>query len=172
MGLGFALALAGRAEAQSKGTFRATPEPANSRRGVATVAKQPTIVVVPSSSVVNPVFVRQPVAFIWIPAILMSDGTVVADFGMGYEPVTRSCDNTVIVGSQQSTVFSNEMRVVAGNGVVLSQGPTYTQPVPNQQTASQQNLPSAQSRFSVLTAASQTSCFSRDQNGRVFVVRQ
>jgi hypothetical protein len=171
-GLGFLLALAGRSEAQSHGTFRAMPEPANSRRGVATAPRQPTVVVVPSSSVVNPVFPRQPIAFTWIPAILMSDGTVMADFGMGYEQVTRSCNNTVVVQSQQSTVFSSEPRVVAGNGVVLSPGPTYTQPVPNQPTASQLNLPSAQSRFPVLTSASQASCFSRDPGGRIFVVRQ
>jgi hypothetical protein len=64
--------------------------------------------------------------------------------------------------------------VFAGNGVILSRGTTtvtYTQPVPNQMTPSQQNLPSAQSRFPILTAASQTACFTRDAQGRFFVAR-
>ena len=100
-----------------------------------------------------------------IPAILMSDGTVLADFGFGYEPVTRACGNAVVMSTPQ---------VFAGNGVVLSPGSTtvtYTQPVPNQATPSQQNLPSAQSRYPILTAVSQSACFTRDAQGRFFVAR-
>ena len=156
------------ASAQARaGTFRASPPPA-SRRATEAPRPQPTVVVVPQApagSFINrPLFV-QPVAFTLIPAIFLSDGTVLADFGFGYEPVTRACGNAVVMSTP--TVF-------AGNGVVLTPGTTtvtYTQPVPNQQTASQQNLPSAQSRFPILTAASQTACFTRDAQGRFFVVR-
>jgi hypothetical protein len=164
---------ADHAAAQSRaGTFRASPPPSGSRRATEAQRPQPQVVVVPSSpgtgfgGVTNqPVFPRQPVAFTLIPAILMSDGTVMADFGFGFEPVTRACGNAVVMSTP--TVF-------AGNGVILSRGTTtvtYTQPVPNQITPSQQNLPSAQSRFPILTAASQTACFTRDAQGRFFVAR-
>jgi hypothetical protein len=99
-----------------------------------------------------------------IPAIVLSDGTVVANFGFGFEPVFRSCGGVVVVG---------EPRVVAGNGVILSAGtPTYTQPVPNQATASQQLLSSNQSiNAANLSAAAQSACFGRDGAGRIVVFR-
>jgi hypothetical protein len=164
---------AGEAASQSRaGTFRASPPPSGSRRATETPHPQPNVVVVPSSGgqfgggvITQSVFPRQPVAFTLIPAILMSDGTVLADFGFGYESVTRACGNAVVMSTP--TVF-------AGNGVILSRGTTtvtYTQPVPNQATPSQQNLPSAQSRYPILTAASQTACFARDAQGRFFVAR-
>jgi hypothetical protein len=161
----------GQAAAQSRaGTFRASPPPSGSRRATEAQRPQPQVILVPSSSGLGggtrqSVFPLQPVAFTLIPAILLSDGTVLADFGFGYEPVTRACGNTVVMSTP--TVF-------AGNGVILSRGTTtvtYTQPVPNQVTPSQQNLPSAQSRFPILTAASQTACFTRDAQGRFFVAR-
>jgi len=162
---------AGQAAAQARaGTFRASPPPSGSRRATETQRPQPQVIVVPSSTVgggmiSQPVFPVQPVAFTLIPAILLSDGTVMANFGFGYEPVTRACGNAVVMSTP--TVF-------AGNGVILTPGTTtvtYTQPVPNQQTASQQNLPSAQSRYPILTAVSQTACFTRDAQGRFFVAR-
>lgn len=159
---GLVLALGGSLGAQSNGTWRISPE-SNSRRGIETPPKQSQVVVVPSLEFGGAVFPRQPIAFVMIPAILMSDGTVLANFGMGYEPVTRSCGGTVVVTTPQ---------VVASNGRVLNQRPTYMQPAPNQATASQQNLPSAQRSFPILTAASQTACFSSDPSGRFFVVRQ
>ena len=162
LSLGVALSPVG---AQSRTVFRADPAQPNSQRGVQ-VQRQPTVVVVPQPFVSSLVFPRQPVAFITIPAILLSDGTVLADFGLGYAPVTRACNSQVVVLS------GSQPRVIAGNGVVLSGAPTYTQPVPNQATASQQMLPSNQSRYPILTSASQTSCFSRDGGGSVFVVRQ
>ena len=168
--------LTGVAAAQAKATqtkpttFRAQPPASGSRIAIETPRPQVTIVVVPFSPGFNQplnqsVFPRQPVAFTLIPAILMSDGTVLADFGFGFEPVTRACGNAVVMSTPQ---------VIAGNGVVLSRGSstvTFTQPVPNQATASQLNLPSAQSQFPILTAASQSACFTRDAQGRFFVVR-
>ena len=162
-----------QAGAQSRaGTFKASPPPSGSRRATEAQRPQPQVIIVPSSSghlgggvMQQSVFPRQPVAFTLIPAILLSDGTVLADFGFGYEPVTRACGNAVVMSTP--TVF-------AGNGVILSRGTTtvtYTQPVPNQMTPSQQNLPSAQSRFPILTAASQTACFTRDAQGRFFAAR-
>ena len=162
VGLGLVIGLATAAQAQTNGTWRVSPEP-NTRRGVETPPPQPTVVVVPAQPGF-PQVAPQPVTYFVLPAILLSDGTILANFGMGYEPVTRSCGSYFVV--------SNQQRVVAGNGKVLSQGPTYTQPVPNQQTASQQNLPSAQNRYPILTAASQLSCWSMDANGRPYVLRR
>lgn len=157
------LAAAGAAHAQSGGVFRLSPE-LNGTRAVE-ARKQPVVVVVSEQRVRQPhVFPRYPVAATLVPAILMSDGSVFANFGFGYEPVYRSCSGAVVVG---------EPTVVAGNGVVLSQQqrPTYTQPVPNQQTASQQLAQSNLSRPVVVSGAAQASCFSRDGAGRVFVYR-
>ena len=156
LGAGLVIALSSTLSAQARGTFRASPEPANSQRAVETPKKQPVVVVVPPSTVFSPQpFYRQPVVFFNIPAILMSDGTVLADFGMGYEQVSRACGNTVVV--------QNEPRIIAGNGVVLSQGSS---------TITTQQTVTSSSRYPILTSVSQTSCYSRDAYGRVFVVRQ
>jgi hypothetical protein len=175
LGLVLTASLSGIAAAQTKATqtkpttFRAQPQASGSRRATETPHPQQTVIVQSVPGFNQPfnqsVFPRQPVAFTLIPAILMSDGTVLADFGFGFEPVTRACGNAVVMSTPQ---------VIAGNGVVLSPGSTtvtYTQPVPNQATPSQQNLPSAQSRFPILTAASQSACFMRDAQGRLFVAR-
>lgn len=100
-----------------------------------------------------------------VPAIITADGRIFANFGGGYEPVYRSCYNHAVVVGQPA--------VVGANGVVLSpaQPQTYTQPVPNQQTASQQLLPSNQQNRVVVSSAAQASCYSRDPYGRVLVYR-
>ena len=100
-----------------------------------------------------------------VPAIITADGRIFANFGGGYEPVYRSCHNNAVVVGQPA--------VIGANGVVLSpaQPPTYTQPVPNQQTASQQLLPSNQHNRVVVRSAAQASCYSRDPYGRVLVYR-
>ena len=127
-------------------------------------APRPQVVVVPGQR--HPqttVFPRRVAAYTLVPAILMADGSVFADFGFGYEPVYRSCSGTLVTG--QTTV-------IGGNGVVLNapQAPTYTQPVPNQQTASQQML-SARTNTVSASLPSQAACYNRDPGGRVIVVR-
>lgn len=135
----------------------------SSRTGVAATPPQPTVVVPSRTLFFNP----QPVAFTFIPAIVLSDGTVLADFGLGFEPVNRFCGQQFVVNSSPE--------VIAGNGVVLGGGSGSgggdLPPVPNQPTQSQLNLPSNQARFPILTAASQTACWTRDGAGRFFVVR-
>jgi hypothetical protein len=66
-------------------------------------------------------------------------------------------------------VVAGEPRVVAGNGQVLSRpaAPTFTQPVPNQITPSQQM--SSYNRMFGGSDAARASCFTRDARGRVFV---
>jgi hypothetical protein len=103
-------------------------------------------------------FVPQPVAYTLMPAYVLSDGTVIADFGLGFEPVRRFCgDQFVITGSPQ---------VTATNGHVVPSG---AQRAPNQATQSAQNA-TAQ-RFPVLTTAAQGACYTLDSNGRYFVIR-
>ena len=107
------------------------------------------------------VFPRQS-SVIWVPAVVTSDGRVFANFGYGFEPVYRSCAGGVVVGQPS---------VVAGNGVVLSsQAATYTQPVPNQLTSSQQMAAGMHLQTTVVAPAYST-CFSSHSSGGVIVYR-
>jgi hypothetical protein len=107
------------------------------------------------------VFPRQS-SVIWVPAIVTSDGRVFANFGFGYEQVFRSCSSAVVVG---------QPAVIAGNGVVLTpQVPTYTQPVPNQQTSSQQLAAGTHAQTTIVAPAHST-CFSPHSSGGVIVYR-
>ena len=107
------------------------------------------------------VFPRQS-SVIWVPAIVTIDGRVLANFGYGYEQVYRSCAGAVVVGQPS---------VIGGNGVVLTpQAPTYTQPVPNQQTASQQMAAGKHAQTTIVAPAYST-CFSPHSSGGVIVYR-
>ena len=110
----------------------------------------------------NPTLFAQPVAVSLAPVVLMSDGSIFANFGFGFERVARSCSATQVIG---------QPTVVASNGVVLSQPqqPTYTQPVPNQQSQSQLMVSGAQQTSPSVPA--QRACFNRDMSGRVSVYR-
>lgn len=155
---GLVLTLGGTLSAQAPSNWRVSPEPNNSRRGIEAPPKQPDVIVIQETADFDRRGGggrRQPTLFV-IPAMVTSDGTVLANFGMGLEPVTRSCGGTMV---------TSRSRVVGSNGRVLTE-PNYTQPVPNQATASQQMS------YRVLTAASQTACFTTDGSGRFFVVRQ
>jgi hypothetical protein len=100
---------------------------------------------------------------VWVPAVVTADGRVFADFGYGFEQVHRSCAAATVMGGQP--------KVVAGNGYVLTpQTPTYTQPVPNQQTASQQLAVGNHAQTMVVAPAYRT-CFSPHSSGGVVVYR-
>jgi hypothetical protein len=164
LGIAMTLTLAVNAGAQlSDGQWRLSPQRSSGRTAVE-VRPQPTLVV-SQPGMTSMLFPSQPVAFNLVPAILMSDGTVFANFGFGFEPVLRSCSGVAVVG---------QSNVIGGNGVVLYQPkpPTYTQPVPNQQTASQQMV-SAQRGGSVTVAgqAGQLACFGRSASGGFFAYR-
>lgn len=147
--------------------WRAPSRPAG-RTGVEAPPPKPTVVVagpvgVPVGvPVVTHAPVVYPVARVIIPGLLMSDGSIWANFGFGYEPISRACAPVAVAPGT---------RVVAANGRVLSQSPNYAQPAPAQATASQQNLPSVQAQQRQLSDAARSACYSRDQNGRVFVYR-
>ena len=55
----------------------------------------------------NPLYTPFPVLFTYIPAIMMSDGTVWANFGYGYVQVRRSCARPGrVIDSRGSTTTS------------------------------------------------------------------
>lgn len=97
-----------------------------------------------------------------IPAVLMSDGSIMADFGSGLEFVRRACP---------SSASTMPLRIVAGGQTQPApelQPVPGMQPSPAQTTPSQQMLPSAQRAAS---QAAQSSCHLRDQRGRVYATR-
>jgi hypothetical protein len=131
---------------------------------------QPQVIVVQSGvhhRAVYPgrtVFPRQS-QVVWVPALLTNDGRVFANFGYGYEQVYRSCSGGVVVG---------QPTVIGGNGAVLTpQAPTYTQPVPNQQTASQQMSQAVVTgtHSQTIVAQAYSTCFSSHSSGGVIVYR-
>jgi hypothetical protein len=97
-----------------------------------------------------------------IHAVLMSDGSVQADFGAGLVPVSRSCG-----GDFRYT----PLRIIGSLPAVPGQHPAPgMQPAPAPLTESQKALPSAQARAAAQQAA-QASCHLRDAKGRFFATR-
>ena len=154
------LAAVAPAGAQQGGKF-SLPAQGSTRQGVEARPQATTVVVDPYGNPSYPQQAPRPVQYTLIPAVLMSDGSIFANFGFGYEPVVRSCSAVVVGGQPQ--------RIAAG-GVTLSQSNAmpYTPPVPNQTTASQQMITNGQR----LSGPAQLACFTRDAAGRVFVYRR
>ena len=105
-----------------------------------------------------PTYPRYPVAYTVLPAIIMSDGSIYANFGHGYVPVRQSCVSA--------------SRVLGSNGPLHSNAtpPTYTQPVPNQATASQQ-MARGQTSPARYPAQYVNACYRMDAYGPVVIVR-
>ena len=158
LGLVLTLGLGTALQAQlSGGQWRLSPQ-----RGRVAVAAPPPVQTVPVTPGLQ--FPVQPVAFNLVPAILMSDGTVWANFGFGFEPISRPCSQPFVVG---------QPAVVGANGMVIQPArPAYTQPVPNQQTASQRMVAATQGQGGLtMLSHFQLACFSRDAAGRFFAFR-
>lgn len=96
-----------------------------------------------------------PVAVTYIPAVLMSDGSVWANFGHGYLPVRRPC---------------RQSRVLDSRGMSGRYG-VYDSPAPAQQTQSAANLPSVQAQRRVAEQAAYNACYTRTGQGSLVVVR-
>lgn len=161
-GATLALLSAAPLAAQSGGKFSLPPR-GSVRQGVEARPPQ-TVVVDPHDYSRNPSYPHypvQPVQFTLVPAILMSDGSIFANFGFGYEPVLRSCS---------AGAGTRPLQRVGANGVVLGYTNTmpYTPPVPNQMTASEQMTANGRR----LSGPAQLACFTRDGAGRVFVYRR
>jgi hypothetical protein len=135
---------------------------AASSKGVARSPQQGVVIVEPSHMPVHQrsVFPRRPVQFTYIPAVLMSDGSVFADFGFGYEPVTRACSGNLVLPRRQRLLV---------RGGASRQIPTYTQPVPNQPSPSQLMVQRATGQQ--VSTVSRSSCFARDGAGNLVALR-
>jgi hypothetical protein len=116
-----------------------------------------------------------PVFFANIPVVVFADGRVFADFGFGYEQVVRSCTLPVSYGSQfvpnatpvQPSVV--QPTVVQPSIAASPQTVPYSQPVPAQQTASQQMA--VQNTQPAARVVNTQSCWAVGTTGRVFVGR-
>ena len=130
------------------------------RQGVITPTRAAPPVVAPANPSLPPalfapitVVPAQPVLFTLVPAVIMSDGSIFANFGFGLEPVLRSCAaaaTTVVVSGAPP-------RRISSNGASI---PNRGAP----QAAPQQTI--------ALSAAAQMGCFTVDNFGRVFVYRR
>ena len=113
-----------------------------------------------------------------VPVIVLSDGRMFADFGYGYEPITRGCSGAVLYA--QSVAIPVQPAIIQPTVAQPSAGVTerlpYTPPVPAQQTASQQML-AQQGPSTVSAPASRTgfgangACLGIDPRGQYVVAR-
>ena len=101
------------------------------------------------------------VALKLVPAVIMSDGSVFADFGFGLEQVRRACGGVGGLGDTRS---------LSSGATIPTQSSPGMQRAPAQRTQSQQNLTSQPSQRQPSRAAL-GSCFTRDASGRVFVTQ-
>ena len=108
-----------------------------------------------------PLYPRHPIAHTVVPAVIMSDGSIYANFGFGYVPIRQSC--------------ARAPRVLGSNGALHTNAapPTYTQPVPNQATASQQMArgQSSAAQGAIVHTRHVDACYRMDAYGPVVVVR-
>lgn len=148
------------AQAQpSRGVQRPAAATSSTRRGVE-VSPQPN-----PAPTATPFGVPSPhvVAVKLVPAVIMSDGSVFADFGFGLEPVRRACGGVGGLG---------ETRSLSGGVFTSTSLLPGIQPAPAQRTASQQNLTSQiQPSQRITSRVALGSCFTRDASGRVFATR-
>ena len=129
-GLALTAVLAGSAQAQLvDGQWRATQPQRGGR--VAVQVNAPTVF---AQQTMNPMlYPRQPVQFTYVPTIVMSDGSVYANYGYGYQQVV-TCGPSVV------TPYVASPYPVYGGGTVGNAAPSGLPPVPNQQTRSQQMI--------------------------------
>lgn len=143
----------------ARGVQRPAAATASTRRGVE-VSPRPN-----PAPTATPFGVPAPhvVAVKLVPAVIMSDGSVFADFGFGLEPVRRACGGVGGLG---------ETRSLSGGVFTPTSLLPGIQPAPAQRTASQQNLKSQIQPSQRLTSpAVLGACFTRDASGRVFATR-
>jgi len=137
------------------------------------IARAPTVVVVPgANNIVNTTAGNA--IYANIPALILPDGRVFADFGRGYEQVTRSCRAVIAAGGFDGESLvqpSVQQPVVTQPSVGVSPVLPYTPPVPNQQTASQQMLQQPIGQPGQPVVVNARSCWADDGRGRVFAAR-
>src|SRR4051812_16437131 len=81
--------------------------PLASREAVAQHSPRSGVEAHPAPTVTSsPTVFAQPVAVSLAPVVLMSDGSIFANFGYGFERVARTCSSSLVVG-QPTVVASN-----------------------------------------------------------------
>ena len=117
-----------------------------------------------------------------VPVVTLTDGRVFANFGNGFEQIVRNCSALVTFVNPQ-VIQPAVVQPVVVQPVVLAPSTTvatqpippipYTQPWPNQATASQEMLAAAgqQALISQSTVINSTTCFSGNGQGQVFIAR-
>jgi hypothetical protein len=141
---------------------------------VAGIAPPPQtfIIVTGNDRFVGPVANGSTVIFANIPAFVLTDGRVFANFGRGIEQVVRACGG--LLNTSGSLFESNAQPVVSQPTVIqpvagATQPLPFTPNVPNEPTISQQMLVQALATGPVLVNAN--SCWAANRVGQVFVTR-
>lgn len=132
----------------------------------------PTFIIVSGDNFVTPIG-NGTVIFANIPAFVLADGRVFANFGRGIEQVVRPCGavlNTIGEGLFQTTgqPFVTQPSVIQPTPGA-SQPLPFTPAVPNQPTVSQQMLVQALATGPVIVNG--FSCWAANRVGQVFVTR-
>lgn len=146
----------------------AAPAPAR----IAGIAPAATLVVVSGDEAFFTPLPNNAVIFANIPAFVVPDGRVFANFGNGIQQVIRPCGN--LLNTSGELFFTNTQPAVAQPVVIqpaagASQPLPFTPNVPNQPTISQQML--VQSLATGPVIVNTLSCFAANRVGQVFVTR-
>jgi hypothetical protein len=150
---------------------------APARARIAGIAPATTLIVVSGDEALFTPLPNNAVIFANVPAFVLPDGRVFANFGNGIQQVIQPCLN-VLTGTALNTsgnLFVNNAQPVVEQPVVIqpsagaSQPLPFTPNVPNQLTISQQML--VQALVTGPIVVNTASCFAANRVGQVFVTR-
>jgi hypothetical protein len=133
----------------------------------------PTFIIVSGDERFFNAGVNGTVIFANIPAFVLQDGRVFANFGRGIEQVVRPCGG--LLNTTNEGLFATNGQPVVSQPSVVQPTPGASQPlpftpaVPNQPTVSQQMLVQALATGPVLVNS--ISCWAANRVGQVFVTR-
>ena len=151
----------------------ATPAAAAPVRIAGIAPPPPTFIIVSGDErFFNPI-VNGTVVFANLPAFVLTDGRVFANFGRGIEQVVRPCG--ALLNTTGEGLFQTTGQPIVAQPVVIQPTPGASQPlpftpaVPNQPTVSQQMLVQALASGPVVVNA--VSCWAANRVGQVFVTR-
>jgi hypothetical protein len=143
---------------------------------IAGIAPAATLVVVSGDEAFFTPLPNNAVVFANIPAFVLPDGRVFANFGNGIQQIIRPCANVFggVLNTNGELFVSNAQPVVSQPVVIqpvagASQPLPFTPNVPNQLTFSQQMLVQAIATGPVVVNT--FSCFAANRVGQVFVTR-
>jgi hypothetical protein len=142
---------------------------------IAGIAPAATLIVVSGDEAFFTPLPNNAIIFANIPAFVLPDGRVFANFGNGIQQVIRPCSEFGNVLNTSGSLFVSNAQPVVSQPVVIqpvagaSQPLPFTPNVPNQLTISQQMLVQALATGTVFINTG--SCFAANRVGQVFVTR-